>query len=609
MVNNSGSQGIELLAPAKTADMGIAAVNFGADAVYIGPEQFGARSAAGNSLAEIQRLVDYAHLYFVKVFVTVNTILFNDEMDAAVQLIYNLHRIGVDAVIIQDVGLLEMDLPPIPIHLSTQGHHAEIERIQFFDHLGVQRIVLARELSISEIMAVCQTVSTEVEAFIHGALCVCFSGQCYMSAVQGGRSGNRGECAQPCRKAYDLFDANGKRLLKNKHVLSIKDLNLTSSLSQMIEAGVTSLKIEGRLKDISYIKNIVGHYRQALDSIINSSEQLHRASSGKVFLDFEPDPDRTFNRKYTSYFSAGRKEKMSTFDTPKSMGKKIGKVVRVESSFFEYDGDMALHNGDGLIFLDQNRKLQGIHVNTVDGRKVNHQRVKGLFVGAELYRNLDIEFDKLLQKSRTVRKIDVKMVLSSSNDGFVLVVTDEDGICVRVSIGLDKEISRSAEGSFEQAKKQLGKLGNTIFKAVDIQVKLEQSYFLPGRVLNELRRDAVVSLEAKRLEQRPQLSYQELNRSVTYPSQNISYKGNVVNEHAKQFYHAHGVQADVGVEAGGFPDEVMVTKMCLKYELGECPVHQEHQKKFAEPLTISDGTSKYALEFDCERCVMIVRSI
>ena len=600
---------IELLAPARNLETGIAAINFGADAVYIGPHKFGARSAAANSLDDIEKLITHAHIYNAKVYAAINTILFDNELEEAQALIRDLYNRGIDAVIIQDMGILEMDIPPVPLHASTQADNFDIERIKFLDKAGFSRIVLARELSLPQIKEVRENTGCELEFFIHGALCVSLSGRCYMSASTGGRSANRGECAQPCRKIYTLSDSSGKIISKPKYPLSLKDMNQTASLKEIIESGIDSLKIEGRLKDIDYVKNITAHYRITLDNILEGRNDIGKASSGKVLFDFTPDPLRTFNRGYTGYFIKGRTEPVGSPDTPKFPGKEIGKVTGTGSGWFSISSREKLSNGDGLSFFDRGKTLTGLKVNRVDHDKIFPLAMNGIFKDAILYRNHDAVFEKALALSKTLRRIDLIMELSGTANGFRLTVTDEDNYTASSEIAAVKEISCQETDDCSRLKKQLAKLGGTIFNAPEIRISLEENYFIPVSRLNELRRDAVEKLFQARLSgyrnARPEIKKTDL----PYPYTKIDFRHNVSNRLAEQFYKRHGVvQVEKSFENSGrrITGPLMTTKLCVKYENNLCPKQNNKDRRFAEPFFLVDENIKYRIEFDCQNCLMLI---
>jgi 23S rRNA 5-hydroxycytidine C2501 synthase len=595
---------LELLAPAKDLETSLAAINCGADAVYIGASRFGAREAAGNSLADVEQLIRYAHKYWAKIYVTVNTLLHDDEIPEALKLIRQVYESGADALIIQDVGLLECDLPPIPLIASTQMHNYTPERVAFLEMVGFQRAILARELSLEQIRAIRQQTSIELETFIHGALCVCYSGQCYLSYAIGGRSGNRGQCAQPCRRAYSLVDGNGQTLVQDRHLLSIRDLNLSGRLRELVEVGVTSFKIEGRLKDKNYVKNIVGHYRRALDQLGEP-----KSSSGQVELDFEPDPDKTFNRGYSEHFIAGRRARVGAPDSPKMVGEAIGTVREVRRTAFRLAAPMILNNGDGLSFFSAEKELTGTLVNRLEGEWITPAKMDGIHPGLALYRNQDKAFLDRLEKSRTARKIGVEMSLMEMPGGYRLEMRDEDG----VTGSFEQIHAHQAADKPEQARalieKQLGKLGETEFTCRNIRLMVQPMPFLPAAAWNELRRGAVESLHAARLQKRPRTQGGILPNAFPFPETELSYMGNVLNEKAAAFYRRHGVMkieptAERGLDLHG--RKVMTTRYCIKYQLDACPREGAGQT-LQEPLSLVDEDGhRLQLKFDCKECLMEV---
>ena len=448
---------IELLAPAKNLECGIEAINHGADAVYIGAPRFGARAAAGNSLADIEALVQYAHLYNVRIYVTVNTILRDDELKETEALIWDLYRVGVDALIVQDMGLTQLNLPPIPLHASTQMDNRTVEKVCFLADAGFRQVVLARELSVNEISrihAVCP--DTLLEVFIHGALCVSYSGQCYVSEACFGRSANRGECAQFCRLQFDMTDADGKVIEKGKHLLSLKDMNQSDNLEELLDAGASSLKIEGRLKDVSYVKNVTAYYRQKLDALFKRRKEYVRASSGSVKLAFRPQLDKSFSRGFTDYFAHGRNPGIFSFNTPKSLGEEVGTVKEIRGNYLTVAGVKAFSNGDGLCYLDAQGRLQGFRVNRVENNKLFPQEMPRINPKTVLYRNFDQEFDRIMQKKSAERKLAVDVSLAENNFGFTLTMCDEDGNSVSMALSKNKELARTPQ--HDNLINQLGKL-------------------------------------------------------------------------------------------------------------------------------------------------------
>jgi len=601
---------IELLAPARNTDTGIAAINCGADAVYIGPEKFSARSAAGNPVGDIEKLAAFARKYNARVFAAMNTILFDHELEEAEKLIWKLFDAGIDALIIQDMGILEMNLPPLAIHASTQAENSRPERIEFLASAGINRIVLARELSIEEIRAVRERVSCELELFIHGALCVCYSGNCYLSAAYGGRSANRGECAQPCRKEWALETAPGD-VIAEGHLLSTKDLNHTDNIPQLIDAGIDSFKIEGRLKDIHYVKNITAHYRRVIDRALEGKRYIRKSSSGTAFPGFNPDPEKTFNRGYTEYFLHGRRAPVSDFTTPKFRGKLTAHVVNIHEKYFTVDADEPLHNGDGLTFTDPDGRLRGIRVNRVESRKVFPLEMSRVYPGAILFRNHDTEFIRSLGSPGTGRKIDVDMKLTAAKNLLTLELTDEDGTKAAAGIPFNPETSKSGAPAEEAIERHLKKTGATIFRTVNIALHGVKNIFIPPSSLNELRRNALALLEQKRIENfRPLQCYVKRN-DCAYPADEIDFSYNVSNRLARSFYERHGVKEIKPAFELIQPEgeiRLMKTRLCIRYETGRCPVYQGAPAD-REKLFLTDGKRRYALSFNCSECVMMVWGI
>ncbi len=598
---------IELLAPARNLETGIAAINFGADAVYIGPQKFSARAAAANSLDDIEKLINHARIYKAKVYATVNTILFDNELDEAGNLITDLYNRGIDAVIIQDMGILEMNLPPVNLHASTQTDNFDIERIKFLDRTGFPRIVLARELTLRQIEEIKKNTRCELEFFIHGALCVSLSGRCYMSAAMGGRSANRGECAQPCRKSYTLTDAEGEIISKNRYPLSLRDMNQTENLKDLIDAGIDSFKIEGRLKDVDYVKNITAHYRKALDNILEERSDISKTSSGKVYFDFTPDPEKTFNRGYTEYFMHDRTGIITSPHTPKSLGKEIGKVSETGSNWFKLNTDEKISNGDGLAFFDREKNITGVKVNREDSGKIFPLAMNGIYKDAVVYRNHDVVFDKTLSSSRSERKIKVAMELSETKNGFRLTVTDEDNYSASAEIDASKEISRKDKTGNDSLTKHLAKLGGTVFTSSGIKISLAENYFIPVSILNELRRKAAEKLLETRISSYKIIPRKISKTEIPYPYKEIDYRHNVSNHLAEKFYRRHGVgviEKSFETSDSRITGPLMTTKLCLKHENNLCPKQNSKNRKFREPYSLIDGNTEYRVEFDCVNCMM-----
>ncbi len=603
---------IELLAPAKNLECGIAAIDHGADAVYIGAPRFGARAAAGNSLKDIAELVRYAHLYRVRIYVTLNTILKDEELPETERMIWDLYRAGVDALIVQDMGLPGLNLPPIPLHASTQMDNRHVEKVKFLADAGFRQVVLARELSLEQIRKIHEAVpQTPLEVFVHGALCVSYSGQCYVSQHCFGRSANRGECAQFCRLSFDMVDADGKMIVKDKHLLSLKDLNQSEELEKLLDAGASSLKIEGRLKDVTYVKNVTAYYRQRLDAIFKRRKEYIRASSGSVRLAFKPQLDKSFTRGFTNYFLFGRNKDIFSFDTPKSLGEEMGYVKEIRGNYIVVAGVKPFSNGDGICYLDERGKLKGLRINRVENNKLfpagEMPRIKQRTV---LYRNYDQEFEKLMQRKSAERKLGVDMSLKENNFGFTLTLTDEDDVSISIALEKEKELARTPQT--DNIKAQLAKLGNTPFEAERIDVELHDNWFIPSSQLAELRREAVEQLlAARRMNYRQEIvSMPETHHP--FPQTELTYLGNVMNEGAARFYRHHGVaKMAPAFEKQPATDAVlMFCKHCLRYSMGWCPVHQRGKSPFREPyyLVSSDG-KRFRLEFDCKFCQMKVLAV
>lgn len=608
---------IELLAPAKNLECGIEAVNQGADAVYIGAPRFGARAAAVNSLEDIAALVEYAHLYNVRIYVTVNTILKEEELVETERMIGELYRIGVDALIVQDMGITRLNLPPIPLHASTQMDNRTPEKVRFLSDAGFRQVVLARELSLQEIRAIHEACpETPLEVFVHGALCVSYSGQCYVSQACFGRSANRGECAQFCRLPFSLVDADGKTIVRDKHLLSLKDLNQSEVLEDLLDAGVTSLKIEGRLKDVSYVKNVTAAYRQKLDAIFARRKEYARASSGTCHFDFKPQLDKSFSRGFTHYFLQGRQREISSFDTPKSLGEEMGTMKEQRGNYLTVAGLKPFHNGDGVCFLDEQGRLQGFRINRVDGNKLYPAgEVPRIKPRTRLYRNFDQDFERVLARKSSERKIAINWELSDTSFGFALTATDEDDNRVALSFPYSKEPARTPQA--ENLRSQLGKLGNTPFEVVNndsdeasgIIFKLSQNWFIPASVIADWRRQVIEKLiTARRITYHRELVVWKPTKHA-FPITSLTYLGNVMNAAAKSFYLSHGVSSvEPAYEKQPVPDAVlMFCKHCLRYSMGWCPTYQKVRSPYREPyyLVGTDG-KRFRLDFDCKHCQMKV---
>lgn len=593
---------VELLAPARDLECGLAAINCGADAVYIGAPRFGARVAAGNTTEDIAALVDYAHRYWARVYVTLNTLLKHDELPQAVDLAWQLHELGIDGLIIQDMGLLECKLPPLPLIASTQTHNHTAERVAFLEKAGFYRAILARELSLEEIRAIrAAAPNIELECFVHGALCVCYSGQCYLSYAIGGRSGNRGECAQPCRKLYDLVDAEGKTLVKGRHLLSIRDLSLSEHLAELLDAGVTSFKIEGRLKDTRYVSNVVAYYSARLNEL-----GVKRASSGRSRVEFEPDLGKTFNRGYTTYFFNERSGLIGSHLTPKMVGEHLGHVRSVRTNAFALDSNAEVHPGDGLCFFGADGELQGTLVNSVANGFITPAKIEGLRTGMDVYRNHDHEFMSAVDRSRNERRIDVQFRV---RDGGEIEVRDEDGNVATVTLG-EIQPAKNRDTAAATLQKQLQKTGDTEFASTGVEIETDAVPFVPVSAINSTRRELLDKLRQVRERNRPRLpAWKKPHEDTPYPQQTLDYSGNVLNEHAADFYRNHGVtEIEPAAESGlDMRDRrVMTTRYCLKFELGICP-KQKPTQKISEPLMLVDEQgARLELRFDCKVCEMQV---
>lgn len=607
---------LELLAPAKNADYGIEAIRHGADAVYIGGPAFGARATAGNSVEDIARLCTYAHQYHTQVFVALNTILMDNELADAEKLIWQLYEAGADALIVQDMGVLQLNLPPIALHASTQMDNRSPEKVAFLEQVGFSQVVLARELGLSQIRDVAAHTNMQLEFFIHGALCVAYSGLCNLSHSFSNRSANRGECSQMCRLPGNLKTRQGDVLAQNEHLLSLKDNNQTENLEALIDAGIRSFKIEGRLKDLSYVKNVTAHYRQKLDAIMARRPEFKASSHGRCEHSFIPDPEKTFNRGSTDYFVNERSQGIKDFRSPKYIGEEVGKVVSIGKDFIQVSSTHEFNNGDGLAFFPANfamakqsdDKLQGLRVNRAEGLKPHILQVpKDLKVGMTLYRNHNQAFEALLSKESSKRIIGVDLRLSDTQDGLALTLTDIYGLSATVNLVVEKTPATDVDKTLQNTRTQLGKLGSTDFVARSISIDTAQAWFLPASVLNGLRRDGVAALEAARIQGYVRPLPWKHNQDAVYPVKHLSYLGNVANEKAKDFYQRHGViEIQDTYEKNGVTEDVplMITKHCLRFNFNLCPKEVPGIK--ADPMVLEIGNDVLKLVFDCPKCEMMV---
>ncbi|MCU8013061.1 MULTISPECIES: peptidase U32 family protein [Shewanella] len=607
---------LELLAPAKNADYGIEAIRHGADAVYIGGPAFGARATAGNSVEDIARLCTYAHQYHAQVFVALNTILMDNELADAEKLIWQLYEAGADALIVQDMGVLQLNLPPIALHASTQMDNRSPEKVAFLEQVGFSQVVLARELGLSQIRDVAAHTNMQLEFFIHGALCVAYSGLCNLSHSFSNRSANRGECSQMCRLPGNLKTRQGDVLAQNEHLLSLKDNNQTENLEALIDAGIRSFKIEGRLKDLSYVKNVTAHYRQKLDAIMARRPEFKASSHGRCEHSFIPDPEKTFNRGSTDYFVNERSQGIKDFRSPKYIGEEVGKVVSIGKDFIQVSSSHEFNNGDGLAFFPANfamakqsdDKLQGLRVNRAEGLKLHILQVpKDLKVGMTLYRNHNQAFEALLSKESSKRIIGVDLRLSDTQEGLALTLTDIYGLSATVNLTVEKTPATDVDKTLQNTRTQLGKLGSTDFVARSISIDTAQAWFLPASVLNGLRRDGVAALEAARVQGYVRPLPWKHNQDAVYPVKHLSYLGNVANEKAKDFYQRHGViEIQDTYEKNGVTEDVplMITKHCLRFNFNLCPKEVPGIK--ADPMVLEIGNDVLKLVFDCPKCEMMV---
>ena len=604
-------QVLELLAPARDVECGKAAIDHGADAVYIGAERFGARAAAGNSLSDIAELCSYAHGFRAKVYVTVNTIIYDNELEATRRLLHNLADIGVDAILVQDMALLDMlGSLPVECHASTQTDNRTAEKVRWLKSLGFSRVVLARELSIDEIREIHESVpDVELEVFVHGALCVSYSGLCYASQYCFARSANRGECAQFCRLSFDMVDSDGTMIEKSRHLLSLKDMKQIDNIEALAEAGATSFKIEGRLKDMVYVKNVTAAYSQRLDALVERfPDRYRRASLGRSRHLFTPNLSKTFNRGFTTYFASGRRPDISSPDTPKALGEYVGKVKEIRGPWFTVAGLSTFANGDGLCFINDERQLEGFRVNKVENNRLFPLNMpKGMRKGTSLYRNNDQEFERMLSRPSAERKI--KVHLSFSADGNKLCLKAEADEFRGIAIE-DIQLQKAEKPQHENIVRQLSKLGGTSFVADGVDIPSSFDYFVPSSLLAKMRREAIDSLAEKiRHAERPHNNV-GVGDSVPhlYPSR-YTYLYNIANAKSREFYLAHGLRAFDSAFEKSSPSEgiVMQCRYCLRYALGYCVKRGGRPSPYREPyfLCLPDGR-RFRLQFDCAKCQMNV---
>lgn len=612
---------LELLSPAKNLEIAQQAILHGADAVYIGGPSFGARHNAGNPLNDIAKLVEFAHRYYAKVFVTLNTILHDNELAPARQLIYQLYDAGVDALIVQDMGILALDIPPIDLHASTQMDIRTPEKAKFLSDVGFSQIVLARELSLAEIHQVHQQTDANIEYFIHGALCVAFSGQCYISHAQTGRSANRGDCSQACRLPFTLKDDQGRVVAYEKHLLSMKDNNQSANLTALIDAGVRSFKIEGRYKDLSYVKNITAFYRQKLDKILQQRPELAKTSSGKSEFFFTADPNRTFHRGSTDYFVNGRKADIGAFDSPKFIGLQIGEISKVTAQFIEVTTNQPLVNGDGLNVLVK-REIVGFRADKVEKLSANHYRIfpnelpkvlTSVRLPCVINRNLDHQWQQSLLKESSKRQIAVSFHLQNCVGGVELIAESEEGIVVSQCLVGEFAIAEQQDKALKNLQDSLAKLGQTIYYCHSVSITLDPIYFIASSQFNQLRREVIEQLTERRIAcYKRNTRKAEVTPKPVYPETQLTFLANVYNHKARQFYQQHGVELiESAYEAHEVKDDapLMITKHCLRFAFNLCPKQAkgiQGVRTKVTPMKLIHNNEELTLKFNCKACEMQV---
>ncbi|MDD5993165.1 MAG: U32 family peptidase [Prevotellaceae bacterium] len=613
-IKNRDIQTLELLAPAKNLECGIAAIDHGADAVYIGADHFGARAAAGNSTDDIARLCSYAHQFGARVYVTVNTIVYDNEIDSVRSLLKRIGEAGADAILVQDMALVSMlsDIG-LEMHASTQTDNRTADKVEWLRGLGFKRVVLARELSVDEIAEIhAKHPDVELEVFVHGALCVSYSGQCYASQYCFQRSANRGECAQFCRLKFDLVDAEGKVIEHDRHLLSLKDMCQIDNLERLAEAGAVSFKIEGRLKDVAYVKNVTAAYSRRLDEIVAAHpDKYRRASFGRVDYGFDPDLRKTFNRGYTTYFADGRQPDIFSPDTPKALGEYVGKVKEVKRQCLTVSGVASFANGDGLCFINADRQLEGFRVNRAEGNRLYPSSMpRNLRQGVALYRNNDQQFERLLSRPSAVRRLSLTMSLSATESGFALDVATEDGRKARVEAKAEHTVAQKPQ--HENIVRQLSKLGTTIYDCTNITIPDDFPWFVPSSLLAQMRRDACAEVSEHSLTSKNP-SPQTVHLSpLTYKNPSRPpYLLNASNTLAVEFYRQLGVEASAfeTQKKHGEGEKLMQCRFCLRHALGYCVNRGGRKPQWKEPLflRLPDGR-KFQLQFNCKRCEMYLLS-
>ena len=587
----------------------MAAIDHGADAVYMGASHHGARADATNTLDDVRRACDHAHQFGAKIYVTVNTLVYDDELLEVERLVHDLYRIGVDALIVQDMGILRLDIPPIALHASTQCDLRTPEKARFLEAMGFSQLVMARELTLDEIAAIRSVTTVPLEAFVHGALCVSYSGRCAISQALKGRSANRGECAQLCRLPYDLVDSKGRVLIEGKHLLSLRDMAQHDRLEQMMAAGVSSFKIEGRLKDVGYVKNVVAYYRRAIDKVIDREpDRYRRASQGSVDLTFEPAIEKSFNRGFTHYFLDERRPKdghsMASIDTPKSQGEYLGRALRCNGNTLTIDTRATLANGDGLSFTDSHGQFSGVRVNrALGGGTVLLREPADIARGTHIYRTADKAFNDLLAKPSATRTIAVDAELRYTGVLLTLTLSDERGNRVTHTLPCDLQPAAKPQGDRQRA--ELAKLGGTIYRLSEAQVPGD--IFIPASLLSQLRRETINLLDRTHRITRPVDKRRKEDPSVPYPVQNLVPADNVANHLAEAVYRDHGVKSitpalEAGTEATP-TTPLMHTRYCIRRQLGAC-LQGPNASRLPRDLYLKTASTLLKVNCHCPTCEM-----
>ena len=591
---------IELLSPAKDFEAARAAVDHGADAVYMGGARFGARHAAGNSIEEIARAVEYAHQYGVRIHSTINTTLYDGELRDAELMARELIDAGVDALIVQDMAMRRMNLP-VELHASTQVSNTTPEGVRFLEECGFSRVILERSLTLDDIRRIRKASTVDLECFVHGAICVGYSGRCFLSRSTSNRSGNRGECSQPCRLPYDLTDERGNKILTGKHLLSVRDMNLSEDLEALIDAGISSFKIEGRLKDVRYIKNVVNYYRRKIDDILERRRDIIRPSVGRTITEFTPDTAKSFTRGASQYMLHGKSAGVASFDTPKAVGEYLGRVTQISRKGFTLDRRVDVAAGDGICAITK-AGMSGTNINAVEGTTIIPNRTEGIEVGAAIYRNYDHRFSLALDRSRTRRTIDATAKLSITQHDVELTITDCEGISSTITRQAEAEPASDSGKMADTARRQISKSGGTIFTITDVEVTGGE-YFVPASLLADMRREALEALRTNRIERKLPHLIKYDDGTARYPFDKVTRYENVTNHLSEEFYRTHGVEEiEPALESNPtLGERVMISSYCIRRELGEC---LKKSPKLKGDLYIEHGFARYRLDFDCKQCLM-----